>query len=61
MFFPINAMGMCMMPLCLFDTDSPQPTDEATQYVEGRPIRFEIRKKDDIEAIKKLAAIKMAP
>ncbi len=151
MFFPIHAMGMFMMPLCLFDADSPQPTDddlvaalgrskkawddlvghisrtyapveeewkiavkkwgwsmrlkqkkrnilylrpcrryfqctvvlgdravaaaleidlpedvsreitEATRYVEGTPIRFEIRKKDDIKAIRKLVAIKMAP
>jgi hypothetical protein len=34
--------------------------DSAKKYAEGRGVRIEIRKKEDLEAAKKLAAIKLA-
>jgi hypothetical protein len=34
--------------------------DAARKYAEGRGVRLEIRKKLDLEAVKKLAAVKMA-
>ena len=34
--------------------------DEAPKYAEGRGVRLEIRNKKDLEAVKELAAIKMA-
>ncbi|MFC1530157.1 hypothetical protein ACFL6R_05510 [Gemmatimonadota bacterium] len=40
MFFPIHAMGMMLMPLCLFDAESPQPTEEGpVQEPEDRLVR----------------------
>ena len=33
--------------------------DGATKYAEGRAIRMEIRSKKDLDAVKKLAAVKM--
>ena len=34
--------------------------DEAPRYAEGRGVRIEIRNKRDLDAVKKLAAVKMA-
>lgn len=34
--------------------------DEAPRYAEGRGIRIEVRTKKDLEAVKRLAAVKMA-
>jgi hypothetical protein len=34
--------------------------DSAPKYAEGRGVRFEVRNKKDLEAVKNLAAIKMA-
>jgi hypothetical protein len=46
------------------DSDLPAPVlkmiNSARVYVEGRGVRFEVRKKADLAAIEKLAAIKMS-
>jgi hypothetical protein len=34
--------------------------DEAPKYAEGRGVRIEVRTKKDLEAVKQLAAVKMA-
>ena len=34
--------------------------DEAPRYAEGRGVRIEVRTKNDIETVKRLAAVKMA-
>jgi hypothetical protein len=34
--------------------------DEAPKYAEGRGIRLEVRTKKDLEAVKDIAAVKMA-
>ena len=34
--------------------------DQAPKYAEGRAVRLEVRKKADLEVVKRLAAIKMA-
>jgi hypothetical protein len=40
--------------------DVPKTIDEAPVYAEGRGFRLEVGKKQDLEAMEKLAAIKMA-
>ena len=34
--------------------------DEAPRYAEGRAVRVEVKTKSDLEAVKQLAAVKMA-
>ena len=34
--------------------------DEAPKYAEGRGVRIEVRTKKDLDAVRKLAAVKMA-
>ena len=41
-------------------SDVARVIEEATVYAEGRGFRLEVRKKRDVETMKKLAAIKMA-